>query len=90
MSCPYNIQVNTIAPGPIRHQDDGFPLGASPTGRSQKVKAAVEKMLPSGRLGHPDEIAGAALYLASAASNYTTGAEIIIDGGLLLGNHLSG
>jgi NAD(P)-dependent dehydrogenase (short-subunit alcohol dehydrogenase family) len=54
------------------------------------VKEAVEKMLPSGRIGNPDEIAGAALYLASAASNYTTGAEIIIDGGLLLGNHPSG
>ena len=49
----------------------------------------VEKALPSGRIGDPDEIAGAALYLASGASSYTTGAEILIDGGLLLGNHLS-
>jgi NAD(P)-dependent dehydrogenase (short-subunit alcohol dehydrogenase family) len=50
----------------------------------------VEKMLPSKRIGNPDEIAGAALYLASDAASYTTGAEILIDGGLLLGNHLSG
>ena len=46
-------------------------------------------MLPTGRIGLPDEIAGAAVYLASAASNYTTGAEIIIDGGLLLVTQLA-
>jgi NAD(P)-dependent dehydrogenase (short-subunit alcohol dehydrogenase family) len=86
----YNIQVNTIAPGPISTKMMDSHWGHLPPEEAQKVKEAVEKMLPSGRIGNPDEIAGAALYLASAASNYTTGAEIIIDGGLLLGNHLSG
>jgi len=38
-------------------------------------------------MGNPDEIAGAALYLASDASSYVTGSEILIDGGLLLGLH---
>jgi 2-deoxy-D-gluconate 3-dehydrogenase len=86
----YNIQVNTIAPGPISTKMMDSHWGHLPLEEAQKVKQTVEKMLPSGRIGNPDEIAGAALYLASAASNYTTGAEIIIDGGLLLGNHLSG
>jgi NAD(P)-dependent dehydrogenase (short-subunit alcohol dehydrogenase family) len=83
----HNIQVNTIAPGPISTKMMDSHWGHLPPEEAQKAKEAVEKMLPSGRIGNPDEIAGAALYLASAASNYTTGAEIIIDGGLLLGNH---
>jgi NAD(P)-dependent dehydrogenase (short-subunit alcohol dehydrogenase family) len=83
----HNIQVNTIAPGPISTKMMDSHWGHLPPEEAQKTKEAVEKMLPSGRIGNPDEIAGAALYLASAASNYTTGAEIIIDGGLLLGNH---
>jgi NAD(P)-dependent dehydrogenase (short-subunit alcohol dehydrogenase family) len=40
-------------------------------------------MTAMGRIGEPEEIAGAAVYLASAASSYTTGAEIVIDGGTL-------
>jgi NAD(P)-dependent dehydrogenase (short-subunit alcohol dehydrogenase family) len=87
---PFNIQVNTIAPGPISTKMMDSHWGHLPPEEAQKAKEAVEKILPSGRIGNPDEIAGAALYLASAASSYTTGAEIIIDGGLLLGNHLSG
>lgn len=86
----FNIQVNTIAPGPINTKMMNSHWGHLPPEEAQKAKEAVEKMLPSGRIGNPDEIAGAAIYLASAASNYTTGAEIIIDGGLLMGNRLSG
>ena len=83
----YNIQVNTIAPGPISTKMMNSHWEHLSPEEAQKAKEAMEKILPSGRIGNPDEIAGAALYLASAASSYTTGAEIIIDGGLLLGNH---
>jgi NAD(P)-dependent dehydrogenase (short-subunit alcohol dehydrogenase family) len=86
----FNIQVNTIAPGPINTKMMNSHWGHMPPEEAQKIKETVEKFLPSGRIGNPDEIAGAALYLASAASSYTTGAEIVVDGGLLLGNRLSG
>ena len=84
-----NIQVNAICSRTHQHQDDEFPLGASTTGRGEKTERELCKHLPTCRIGEPDEIAGAAIYLASEASNYTTGTEIVIDGGLLLGTHLS-
>lgn len=83
----YNIQVNTIAPGPISTKMFRSNWEFLPPEDAKKVKEMVEKSLPTGRIGDPDEIAGAALYLASDASSYTTGAEILIDGGLLLGLH---
>ena len=81
---PYNIQVNTIAPGPISTKMmDSHWSNLSPE-EAKKAKEGLEKLLPMHRIGHPDDIAGAAIYLASAASSYTTGTEIIIDGGVLL------
>ena len=86
----FNIQVNTIAPGPIDTKMMNSHWAHLPPEEAKKAKAALERILPTGRMGQPDEIAGAALFLASAASSYTTGTEIVIDGGMLLGNHLSG
>jgi NAD(P)-dependent dehydrogenase (short-subunit alcohol dehydrogenase family) len=85
----FNIQVNTIAPGPIDTKMMNSHWAHLSPEEAKKARGALEKMLPTGRLGQPDEIAGAALYLASAASSYTTGTEIVIDGGLILGNHLA-
>jgi NAD(P)-dependent dehydrogenase (short-subunit alcohol dehydrogenase family) len=82
-----NIQVNTIAPGPIdTKMMNSHWFHLSPE-EAKKAREDMEKTLPLGRIGVPDEIVGAVLYLASGASNYTTGAEILIDGGLLIAPH---
>jgi NAD(P)-dependent dehydrogenase (short-subunit alcohol dehydrogenase family) len=81
---PFNIQVNTIAPGPISTKLlDSHWFHLTPE-EFRKQKEELAKMTPMGRIGEPDEIVGAAIYLASDASSYTTGAEIVIDGGTLL------
>jgi NAD(P)-dependent dehydrogenase (short-subunit alcohol dehydrogenase family) len=53
---------------------------------SDEVKSAVGALVPLGRAGQPEEIVGAALYLASDASRYTNGAIIKVDGGAAYGN----
>lgn len=83
-----NIRVNTILPGPIETKmmnSHWFHLSPE---EAQKQREELCKHLPTGRIGHPDEIAGAAVYLASDASSYTSGTEIVIDGALLLAVHL--
>ncbi|KAF0158476.1 MAG: short-chain dehydrogenase/reductase SDR [Syntrophaceae bacterium] len=80
----HNIQVNTIAPGPISTKMmDSHWWNLTPE-EAKKAKADLENILPMRRIGYPDDIAGAAIYLASEASSYTTGTEIIIDGAVLL------
>lgn len=81
---PFNIQVNTISPGPIQTKmldSNWFHLSEE---EAKKAKEKIISKIPVGRIGEPDEIVGAVVYLASEASNYTTGAEIVVDGGSLL------
>jgi NAD(P)-dependent dehydrogenase (short-subunit alcohol dehydrogenase family) len=70
------IQVNAIAPGLIRTQF------ARALWENERVAADVSARTPAGRLGEPDDIAGIACYLASSASDFTTGQVFIIDGGM--------
>jgi 3alpha(or 20beta)-hydroxysteroid dehydrogenase len=70
------IRVNTLFPGMIQ-----TPMLA---GNSPEILAQYEKMIPLGRIGRPDEVAQVAAFLASDAASYVTGAEILIDGGVLL------
>jgi NAD(P)-dependent dehydrogenase (short-subunit alcohol dehydrogenase family) len=79
-----NIQVNSIAPGPISTKMMNSHWGHLSPEEAKKQKEEMCKRLPTGRVGEPDEIAGAAIYLASDASSYTTGAEIVIDGALIV------
>jgi 3-oxoacyl-[acyl-carrier protein] reductase len=44
--------------------------------------AATERQVPMGRIGEPDDIAGAILFLASPLASYVTGTSLVIDGGL--------
>ena len=71
---PHNITVNAIAPGQI----DADPELLTPEQR-QKVTA----MIPLGRLGEPEEIAYAALFLASPMADYITGTTLDVNGGIL-------
>ncbi len=80
---PFRIQVNTIAPGPISTKLLNSHWAHLPPEEARKEEEALARMTPMGRIGQTDEIAGAAIYLASDASSYTTGTEIVIDGGVL-------
>ena len=86
----FNIRVNTIAPGPISTKMLDSHWFNLPPEEAKKGKEDLGKLTPLGRVGEPDEIAGAAIYLASDASSYTTGTEIVVDGGLLLGFAMPG
>jgi NAD(P)-dependent dehydrogenase (short-subunit alcohol dehydrogenase family) len=78
-----NIQVNAIAPGLIRTRFSRM-LWETP-----EISEAILKHVPQQRIGEPEELTGIALYLASAASNYTTGAIFVVDGGQLAGSSIS-
>lgn len=80
------IRVNSVAPGGITTEGtQKMTAGAMPAGVDM---AAVMKQflakIPLGRMGNPDDIALATLFLASDASAYMTGSMIVVDGGVLL------
>jgi NAD(P)-dependent dehydrogenase (short-subunit alcohol dehydrogenase family) len=71
---PYNITVNSITPGQIDSRGDML---------SEESRKRIEAMIPLGRLGHVDDIAYAALFLASPMASYITGTTLDVNGGLL-------
>lgn len=73
---PHNIAVNAIAPGGIRTPGTGD--------MDEVALAGFEAMIPMRRMGDPDDIGRAALFLACELSSYVTGAQIVVDGGRLL------
>ncbi len=75
---PHNVRVNCIAPGLIR-TDFAKALWDNP-----EALAARNAETPLRRIGEPDEIAGAAVYLASPASRFMTGQSLVIDGGVTI------
>ena len=72
---PHNVRVNAISPGLVR-TDFARALWENP--EILKARTAGD---PLRRIGEPREIAGSAVYLASAAGSFTTGQNIVVDGG---------
>ncbi|HZY71521.1 MAG TPA: SDR family oxidoreductase [Edaphobacter sp.] len=73
---PHGINVNVIAPTFIRTEQVGAML------RDPEFSAKLVDRIPLGRIGEPDEVMSAALFLASPASNFITGQALYLDGGL--------
>ncbi len=75
---PYHTNVNLVSPGAI------LTGGNESLTSDVEFMARVKKEIPLGRMGEGEEVANLVLFLASDESNYITGTEIVIDGGLLL------
>src|SRR6266571_7367960 len=78
----HGIRCNAIAPGTIR-----TPIWQERVERDPAVFQRLVKWYPLGRVGEPDDIANAAMFLASDAAAWITGTVLRVDGGLLAGNH---
>jgi NAD(P)-dependent dehydrogenase (short-subunit alcohol dehydrogenase family) len=75
---PYGIRVNAVAPGSmVKAQESDV------TRQPSELDPYEQQRIPLGRLGVPSEIADAAMFLASPASRYITGAVLYVDGGAL-------
>jgi NAD(P)-dependent dehydrogenase (short-subunit alcohol dehydrogenase family) len=72
------IRVNAIAPGCV---ESGMTVAAL---SNEQLRQVVTESIPLGRIGRPDDIAGAAVFLCGAASRWITGQTIAVDGGVTL------
>jgi 2-deoxy-D-gluconate 3-dehydrogenase len=70
-----NVQVNAIAPGYFRTDN------TSALQKDEVRNRQILERIPAGRWGEPEDIAGAAVFLASSASDYVTGEVLVVDGG---------
>lgn len=75
----HNVRINAIAPGPFATNIGDAVL------QDPVVRAVVAKSVPLGRVAETEEMKGLALFLASKASSFITGEQIVIDGGASLG-----
>jgi NAD(P)-dependent dehydrogenase (short-subunit alcohol dehydrogenase family) len=74
---PHRLRVNSIAPGLIR-----TPLTTALLDRQEGRRRHYEKKIWLGRIGEPEDCAGAAAFLLSPAAAYITGQVLVVDGGL--------
>lgn len=73
------IRVNVLSPGPI--STPGLDSALSGTGQKDAIIDDMTAQVPLGRIGQPEEVAAAALFLASDESSFMTGSEMFVDGG---------
>ncbi|GAC1402447.1 MAG: hypothetical protein NVSMB65_19550 [Chloroflexota bacterium] len=73
---PHNVRVNSLSPGYVATDMTAQVIAADPA-----LGAAWQSRIPLGRMGTPPELRGLIVYLASDASSYMTGSDLIIDGG---------
>ena len=76
---PKEVRINALAPGWIKTPGVAFSFKDK-----KATKKAIDKMIPMGRLGNPQEMANAALFLASDLASYMTGSVLLADGGWTL------
>jgi NAD(P)-dependent dehydrogenase (short-subunit alcohol dehydrogenase family) len=81
---PYNINVNCILPGPVRTHFYDQHIGAMTEAEKDAHFVRLGKKVPLQRVGTPEDMAGAALFLASELSSYITGHCLYVSGGLPL------
>jgi len=74
------IRVNTLSPGPI--DTPIFETVGVPADQVEATKQSFASQVPLGRIGRPEEMANAALFLASSDSSYSTGIDLVADGGM--------
>ena len=75
---PKKIRVNSIAPGAIK-----TPINRA-AWETPGAEAELLRLIPEGRVGVPEDVARAAVWLASDASDYVTGTTLFVDGGMTL------
>jgi 3-oxoacyl-[acyl-carrier protein] reductase len=83
---PYNILVNTVAPGRIATDRITYldELKANKTGQTREdIEKQAKQQIPLGRYGEPEEFAKVVTFLVSGASTYITGSSLLIDGGMV-------
>jgi NAD(P)-dependent dehydrogenase (short-subunit alcohol dehydrogenase family) len=74
-----NIRVNAISPGPI--DTPGLTSLGQTEEQIEQIKSSLVATIPLGRMGKSEEVAKAALFLASDDSSFVTGIELFVDGG---------
>jgi meso-butanediol dehydrogenase/(S,S)-butanediol dehydrogenase/diacetyl reductase len=78
---PHGVRCNAVAPGTIR-----TPVWQERVKRDPRVFERLVKWYPLGRVGEPDDVANAVMFLASEEASWITGTVLSVDGGLLAGN----